>query len=73
MKNILITAIATGAFLLGSCGNHNGKNNETDTTDKSITIPPPDNSSATNPSLGDTTTQKVRPDTVNPKDTVRRK
>lgn len=73
MKNILITAIVTSAFLLASCGNHEGKNNETDTTDKSISIPPPDNSSATNPSVGDTTSPKVRPDTVNPKDTVKRK
>ncbi len=73
MKNTLIAVVVFSAFMLASCGNHEGRNNETDTSNKSITVPPPDNRSATNPSVGDTATPKVRPDTINPRDTVKRK
>jgi hypothetical protein len=73
MKNILSTALIISAFMFMSCGSNESKTNETDTTDKSISVPPPDNSAATNPSVGDTVTKKINKDTINPNDTTKRK
>ncbi|MEO6315689.1 MAG: hypothetical protein ABIU63_04165 [Chitinophagaceae bacterium] len=54
MKKILIvTAIAASTFFVTACGDNTGA--EPSKSDSTATIiPPPDNSSATNPSLADT-------------------
>ncbi len=53
MKNILYALITFSVFIT-ACSNSGNNKTNTDSTGNSIIVPPPDNNSATNPSLADT-------------------
>lgn len=54
MKKIYLI-LAIGAITFASCGNGNGDADKAITDSSAAVVHPPDNSAATNPSLGDTT------------------
>ncbi|HTL10417.1 MAG TPA: hypothetical protein VL307_19215 [Chitinophagaceae bacterium] len=61
MKKIhFFAAIAAGMLTLAACGDSNNSGDGSKSPDSTANnvVPPPDNSSATNPSLGDTNFSK---------------
>lgn len=64
MKNLYLAAmLASGILIFASCGNQEAGENKSADSSASI-IPPPDNSSATNPSMADTAFSKDHIDTL---------
>jgi PBP1b-binding outer membrane lipoprotein LpoB len=62
-KFYLAATLASGIAFFSSCGNNEaGENKSTDSS--ATTIPAPDNSSATNPSMADTAFSKDHSDTL---------
>jgi PBP1b-binding outer membrane lipoprotein LpoB len=67
MKKLhFIAALAISALFAIACGN-NKAGTETTADSSATVIPPPDNSSATNPSLADTNYSKNNADTLKAK------
>ncbi|MEP7277165.1 MAG: hypothetical protein ABI813_00860 [Bacteroidota bacterium] len=69
MKNLFFTvAVAMSVICFSACGNNSGGSDNGTPSSTNVTNPP-DNSSATNPSLADTAyspdSTKVRKDTMN--------
>ena len=55
MKKLsIVAAIAIGSLFFAACGNNSGSGTGSTDTSATNTIPPPDNNSATNPSMADT-------------------
>jgi len=71
MKKIFsVVAVAVGLFLMTACGNNNA-NTDTKADSSNVVVPPPDNSSATNPSAADTNFSKNQDTSKIKKDSVR--
>lgn len=71
MKKIFtVAAIAMGVLFMTACGNNNA-NTDTKADSSNVVIPPPDNSSATNPSLADTNFSKNQDSSRLKKDSIK--
>ena len=71
MKKIFsVAAVALGLFFVTACGNNNA-NTETKADSTNVVVPPPDNSSATNPSSADTNFSKNQDTSKIKKDSLR--